>query len=159
MLIYSDYQNQQETDAAHKKREAFSKENDYEVYNWNTCYRCMNFMVDLHHPEYGGKCKLMAEAGAYPGVLAEAVCDKFLSSKGLDINNEPVVPEEWPEWVRIKECYGKKKENILLESDLRTYAVKDLIAIQLIRLFNIAPEKICEVITETVSRNPALKSA
>jgi len=156
MIIYSDYQNQKEADAAHKKRQAFSKENDYEVYNWNTCYSCMNFQVDLHNPEYGGKCKLMAEFGAYPGVMAEAVCNKFLSCKGLDLNNKPIDQSEYPEWVHIDSYQGKKKEMVYLKSDLRTYAVKDLIAIHLIRLLDLAPEKICEIIRETAERNPAL---
>jgi hypothetical protein len=152
VTIYTDYPTQKEADKAHKERDVFSKENNYEVYNWNTCYKCMNFQVDLHHPEYGGNCKLMAVTGAYPGVMAEAVCDKFLSCKGLDINNKPVDPAQWPAWVRTKERYGKKKEFILLESDLRKYAVKDLIAIHLIRLFDLDPQKICEVINETVAR-------
>jgi len=157
MTIYSDYQNQEEANAAHKKRKAFSKENDYEVYNWNTCYGCMNFLVDLHNPEYGGKCRLMAESGAYPGVLAEAVCNKFLSCKGLDINNKPVEPTEYPKWVHIDRYLGKKKDTVYLKSDLRTYAAKDLIAIHLIRLFDLAPEKICDVIKETVNRNPDIE--
>jgi hypothetical protein len=153
--IITRYGSQEETDAAHKQREAFSKENDYEVYNWNICFNCMNFMVDLHCPQYGGACKCMEQAGAYPGVLADAVCNKFLSCKGLDINNEPVAPEQWPEWVHLKERWGKKKEFVMLESDLRTYAVKDLIAVNLVRLFDINPEKICEVIQECcVKREP-----
>lgn len=153
ITVYSQYKNQEEADAAHKKRETFSKENDYEVYEWNTCYDCMNFMVDLHTPQYGGNCKCMEQAGAYPGVLSHAVCDKFLSCKGLDINNEPVDPSEYPAWVRIKEYWGKKKDKVLLESDLRKYAAKDLIAVNLIRLFNIEPEIICDTIREYINRN------
>ena len=153
--IITRYKNQEETNAAHKQWEVFSKENDYEVYNWNTCYSCMNFMIDLHLPQYGGACKLMEQAGASPGVMADAACNKFLSCKGLDINNEPVAPEEWPEWVRVKERYGRKKEFIMLESDLRVYAVKDLIAVSLVRLFDLEPEKICAVIKECcIDREP-----
>ena len=148
MQIYSRYRNQEETNRAHEKREAFGKENGYEVYNWNTCNDCMNFMVDLHNPEYGGECQCMAQSGAYPGVVAHAVCNKFLSCKGEDINGRPVDPSQFPAWVHVKERFGKNKDKILLASDLRTYAVKDLIAVNLIRLFGIAPEKICEVIQE-----------
>jgi hypothetical protein len=97
----------------------------------------------------------MEQAGAYKGVTAHAVCNKFLSCRGQDINNEPVIPGNWPEWVHLKERWGKKKEFVMLESDLRTYAVKDLIAVSLVRLFDLNPEKICEVIHECcVAREP-----
>jgi hypothetical protein len=120
MSIYSQYTSQEEYKAAFKKRDAFGKENDYEVYDWNICFYCMNFMVDLHHPHYGGYCKCMEQAGAFSHVLANAVCNKFLSCKGQDLNNKPVVPAQWPKWVHIKEKWGKKKEFVLLGSDFLT---------------------------------------
>ena len=153
MSNYSKGKSENECNAASGQRETFRKKNNYEVYNYNFCLNCVNFMANIKNRRYSGYCKLMDQAGDYPAVESDASCDKFLSFNGLDINNEPVPPEEWPEWVRIKERYGKKNENYLLESDLRTRAIENLITDGLINLIGASPEKICELLKEYTANN------
>ncbi|MDR0404050.1 MAG: hypothetical protein LBH35_10750 [Treponema sp.] len=70
-----------------KARSAWSKANDYEVFNWALCLECKYFKINPAHPCYGD-CELMRQKGAYPGVMAEAVCNRFVSTQGTDINSK-----------------------------------------------------------------------
>ena len=154
MTIYTDYPTQKELDEADKKREAFSKENNYEFYRWHICWECMNFIVNLRSPRHGGICKLIEQAGAYPGVQAQSVCNKFLSSGGTDINNKPVPSTEIPEWVRRYKSGNKT----ILKSDLHTCVIKNLIAENLIYLLDASPEKICELLKQYAGNKEEMRS-
>jgi hypothetical protein len=78
-----------EYEKAHKGRRKWNKANDYEVFNWALCLKCKHFKIDLEY-SFHGDCELMRREGAYPGVMAYAVCDRFLSRKGTDINGRVV---------------------------------------------------------------------
>jgi hypothetical protein len=78
-----------------KARSAWSRANDYEVFNFALCLECRHFRIDPSLPIHG-KCELMSQEGAYPGVMAQAVCNRFLSSKGTDINGRIVEPALLP---------------------------------------------------------------
>jgi hypothetical protein len=73
--------------AAMKASGKFRKVNDYEVFNWALCLECVHFKMDLSIPIHGD-CSLMEKEGAYNGVMAQAVCNRFLSRKGSDINGK-----------------------------------------------------------------------
>jgi len=158
MLNFETLEYDKEINKAFKQRDIFTKENDYELFKYQTCYDCMNFIVNLNDIAHGGNCKLMDEAGAEPAVNACAVCNKFLSCQGKDINGNIIDPSEYPAWVRIKK-WGDKKQFTTLRSDLRTYAIKELIVEHLVSLFNLAPEKICKLMEENIKRNTAVSVA
>jgi hypothetical protein len=79
----------------------FRKANDYEVFDWALCLECKHFKIDPAHP-FHGDCELMEREGAYPGVMAAAVCNRFLSTKGTDINQRVVEPSLLPAWVKTR---------------------------------------------------------
>jgi hypothetical protein len=77
------------------------KANDYEVFNWCLCLECKHFKVDKHfHTQ--GDCLLMWKEGAYGGVMAQAVCNRFMSTEGMDINGKVVEPSLLPAWVKTR---------------------------------------------------------
>jgi hypothetical protein len=41
----------------------------------------------------------MEEAGAYPGVMAQATCNCFLSKQGINHDGQVIKPEWLPAWV------------------------------------------------------------
>ena len=75
-----------------KARTKWSKVNDYEVYNFASCMICRHFKLDAAHP-FHGDCGLMEKEQAYNGVMVDAVCNRFLSTKGTDINGKQVDPD------------------------------------------------------------------
>jgi hypothetical protein len=79
----------------------FRKVNDYEVFVWNICMECQHFKADKKfHTQ--GDCLLMEKEGGYGGVLATAVCNRFMSTKGTDINGKVVEPTLLPSWVKTR---------------------------------------------------------
>ena len=90
-------------DAAHyksclKNRQAFSRENDYEVFSWSICLNCKYFKADPDLP-IAGDCQLMSDSGCYDGVMALAVCNRFIDRRGYDLNGKVVNPELLPKWI------------------------------------------------------------
>jgi hypothetical protein len=82
-----------------KARGQWRKANDYEVFNWALCLECKHFTIDTSHP-FRGYCELMRQEGEYPVVMTEAVCNRFLSTKGTDINGRVIDPSLLPAWVK-----------------------------------------------------------
>jgi hypothetical protein len=82
-------------------RSKWSKANDYEVFNWSLCLGCKYFKIDPVYPIHGD-CELMKQEGVYPGVMAEAVCNRFLSTQGTDINGRVVDPSLLPAWMKTR---------------------------------------------------------
>jgi hypothetical protein len=67
------------------------KSNDYDVFNFALCLECAYFKpapVATH-----GACALMEKEGAYNGVVAQAVCERFISCKGTNINGKQLDPD------------------------------------------------------------------
>jgi hypothetical protein len=87
--------------AAIKASGKFRKANDYEVFNWALCLECEYFKIDPALP-ISGDCGLMEQQGSYPGVMALAVCNCFMSHKGTDINGKVVNPALLPAWVKTR---------------------------------------------------------
>jgi hypothetical protein len=77
--------------AAMKGSGKFRKVNDYEVFDWAICLECNYFKIDYNFP-IQGNCELMEQQGIYPGVVACAVCNRFMSKIGTDINVKVVNP-------------------------------------------------------------------
>jgi hypothetical protein len=84
-----------------KARSAWDKANDYEVFNFALCLECRHFRIDPSLPIHGD-CELMKQERAYSGVMAQAVCNRFLSSNGTDINGRAVKPALLPAWVKTR---------------------------------------------------------
>ena len=74
-----------------KARGKWSKANDYDVFNYAFCLECVHFKMDVSMP-ICGDCLLMEKEGAFNGVMAQAVCNRFLSHKGRDINGKQLDP-------------------------------------------------------------------
>ena len=77
----------QKTKASGKWRKA----NDYDVFNYAFCLECVHFKMDVSMP-ICGDCLLMEKEGASNGVMAQAVCNRFLSRHGTDINGKQLDP-------------------------------------------------------------------
>ncbi|MCL2792456.1 MAG: hypothetical protein FWD87_05125 [Spirochaetaceae bacterium] len=75
----------------HEIRQKWSKDNDYEVTEYCFCVSCRHFKIDINYP-FHGDCSLMAKEGGYSGVVVEAICNRYLSSTGMDINGKQVNP-------------------------------------------------------------------
>jgi hypothetical protein len=99
--IITSYADCREYEKAIKTRSKWSKDNDYEVFDWALCRYCTYFKIDPAHP-FHGNCELMRQEGAYPGVMAEAVCTRFVSKEGTDINGKVVDPGLLPAWVKTR---------------------------------------------------------
>jgi hypothetical protein len=92
--------------SAMKARQSFRKANDYEVFNWNLCLVCLHFKADAGHP-WQGDCCLMGKEGCYPGVMAQAVCNRFLSRAGTDINGKVIIPSLLPAYILTRKEGGE----------------------------------------------------
>ena len=68
------------------------KANDYETFNFALCLECAFFKIDPKLPIHGD-CALMEKDGAYNGVVAIAVCNRFMSRQGIDINGKQSNPD------------------------------------------------------------------
>jgi len=66
----------------------------YETFNFCICPCCIYFKIKKH----GCICRLFESVGEYNGVLAQAVCDGFLSCNGTDINNKKIT--DFPPFVK-----------------------------------------------------------
>jgi hypothetical protein len=95
---YADYR---EYEKALKARSKWSESNDYEVFHWSLCLDCKYFKIDPSC-SFHGDCELMRQEGAYPGVMTEAVCNRFMSKKGTDINGKVIDPGLLPSWVKTR---------------------------------------------------------
>ena len=80
-------------------RSEWSKVNDYEVFEWCLCLNCSYFKIDTAQP-ISGDCGLMEQEGVYSGVLTQAVCNRYLSKRGTDINGKVLNPAMLPPWVK-----------------------------------------------------------
>jgi hypothetical protein len=76
---------------SHKQRKA----NDYEVFDFALCLGCKHFKADKNYPTVGD-CLLMWEEGAYGGVDAIAVCNRFVDSLGIGLDNKVIEPSLLP---------------------------------------------------------------
>jgi hypothetical protein len=54
----------------------------------------------------------MWKEGAYGGVMAQAVCNRFMSTQGTDINGKVVEPSLLPAWVKTRK--NKSGERFLV---------------------------------------------
>jgi len=68
-----------------KRSGTWRKTNGYEVFNHAMCLHCAFFKMDTDLPIHG-ECSLMNREGAYEGVMADAVCNRFISRQGTDIS-------------------------------------------------------------------------
>jgi hypothetical protein len=93
-----EYQSAKHYKDVHKARGRWSRVNDYEVFNWGFCLECSHFKMSVSLPIHGD-CKLMEKEGAYPGVMAQATCDRFLSKQGVNHDGQVIKPEWLPGWV------------------------------------------------------------
>jgi hypothetical protein len=99
--IISSCADYREYEKALKARRWWSRANDYEVFNFALCLECRHFRIDPSFPTQGN-CELIKQEGAYPGVMAQAVCSRFLSRNGTDINGRVVEPALFPAWVKTR---------------------------------------------------------
>jgi len=98
----------QKSEAKFKRRSVFSRKNGYKDFNFALCVGCAYFSFD-HSKEavewagkYGcGKCRLAKAMGAYEGVMATAVCDKFISPFGKGINGKSLTQKQLPDFVKL----------------------------------------------------------
>ena len=98
----------QKSEAKFKRRSVFSRKNGYKDFNFALCVGCAYFSFDNSKEavewagKYGcGKCRLAKAMGASGVVMATAVCDKFLSHKGTDINGKSVTQKHLPDFVKL----------------------------------------------------------
>ena len=87
-----------------KKKKAkgnFRKKYDYEVFNWAFCMECVYYRQDTKGKAYGS-CLRMEKEGVFPGVMAQATCNAFLSCKGTDIEGAKIPPAEFPNHVLVQ---------------------------------------------------------
>jgi hypothetical protein len=89
------YANNREYEKAMKRRAEFNKANGYETFDSGLCMKCKHFKINTFIPCMGD-CGLMEQEGAYSGVMAQAVCNRFLSRQGRDINGKAVEPSLLP---------------------------------------------------------------
>ena len=82
------------------KKKSLRKKNKYDVFNYALCVECIHFQSE---GDSRGSCLLLESAGEYSGVMAQAVCDGFLSGRGTDINGKQL--DIFPPWL-IKEPIG-----------------------------------------------------
>jgi len=97
---------QSKSDIRFEKRDVFSEKYDYEVSNYAMCVVCAYFQFNntKENKEWLGKngcgsCRLIKSMGAYDGVMSTAVCNKFLSHKGTDLNQKHV--KNLPDFVKL----------------------------------------------------------
>ena len=88
-------------DRQFNKRDILSDKWDYDTYNFAACFSCKHFRFNNHKSmaEWSGRntcgnCSLMKKHGAYNGVMAMAVCNKYASSKGEKITRIYITSEE-----------------------------------------------------------------
>lgn len=84
-----------------RKSGKWREANDYEVFNFASCLECRHYQMDKNLL-IAGDCKLMEADGAFNGVMGLAVCSKFLSNHGKDINGKKVPPSLFPSWVKVE---------------------------------------------------------
>jgi len=97
------------------RRDVFSHKFDYEVFYYAMCVNCAYFSFEntKENIEWGGKyscgkCRLAKAMGAYEGVLSTAVCNKYLSHQGTNINQKTVTLKQLPDFVNmVKDEKGK----------------------------------------------------
>ena len=94
-----------------ENRRKWSKANDYEVFAWNICMECQFYKADADCPTHG-ECTLMASNGCYNGVVYTAICNRYISKKGVDINGNAVNPVALPPWVKKRK--NKKGESFVV---------------------------------------------
>jgi hypothetical protein len=90
-----------------RERGKQNKANNYEVFDFGLCLECKHFKADKQYHTHGD-CLLMWKEGAYGGVMVNAVCNRFMSTKGTDINGKVVEPSLLPAWVKTRK--GKQGE-------------------------------------------------
>ena len=78
------------------KKNNFRKANNYGVFNFALCVECRWYKMNRTTPIHGG-CYLLEQAGIDGGVMAQAVCNKFLSGHGTDIDGNKVSPDIYSE--------------------------------------------------------------
>jgi hypothetical protein len=101
-------------DIRYERSSVFKRKNGYEVFNYAMCLNCAYFSFDNTKDAVQwegkngcGKCRLAKAMGAYEGVMATAVCDKFLSHTGTDINGKSVTVRQLPDFVKLVKEEGR----------------------------------------------------
>ena len=96
------------SDLQFEKRGLFSDKYDYETFDFALCAVCayFSFHNSKDNVEWAGKngcgsCRLMRSQGIYNGVMTTAVCNKFLSWQGKDINQKQVNKKRLPNFVKL----------------------------------------------------------
>ena len=95
------YSSHEDYKAKMKNSGTFRKENDYEVFSWNICLECKYFKADPQY-RFHGECILMEQEEAYNGVMATAVCNRYVNTRGFDLNHKVVEPSLLPAWIRTR---------------------------------------------------------
>jgi len=75
-----------------KASPSWRKANGYEAQNRAHCLCCAFFKIDANMPIHG-KCRLMDREGIYDGVMTDAVCNRFISRHGTDIDGKRLDPD------------------------------------------------------------------
>jgi len=93
------------------KRWAFNEKFDYEVYevaDYSFCAKCVYFSfentketIEFYGKNGCGNCRLMKSLGACGAVLSVAICDKYLSHTGKNINNKTASKSELPDFAEL----------------------------------------------------------
>ena len=88
-FVVKDYATAREHDARLKRNTAWEKENDYERFECAMCLHCAFFKIDMDLPIVG-ECSLKDREGVWEIVNTAAVCNRFISHKGTDINGKRI---------------------------------------------------------------------
>jgi hypothetical protein len=101
-------------DIRYERSGVFKRENGYQPFDFALCINCAYFSFDNTKEavewagKYGcGKCRLAKAMGAYDGVMATAICGKFLSHTGTDINGKSTTVRQLPDFVKLVKEEGR----------------------------------------------------
>jgi hypothetical protein len=100
------------------KRWAFDEKynyNNHEIAECPFCAKCVYFSfentketIEFYGKNGAGNCRLMKSLGAGESILTAAICDKYLSHTGKNINNDIARKSELPDFVElVKDSEGK----------------------------------------------------
>ena len=94
------------SEKAFDKRDKFADKYNYEFFNFCLCIKCAYYTISntktntkWQGQNSCGNCKLLEAQGAFHGVMSTAVCNKFLSHFGSDINGKRA--RNLPDFVKL----------------------------------------------------------
>jgi hypothetical protein len=115
------------------KRWAFNKKynyNNHEIAKCPFCAKCVYFSfentketIEFYGKNGAGNCRLMKSLGAGESILAAAICDKYLSHTGRNINNKIARKSELPDFVKLVKD-GNGKHTVVLSGGVSKKSVR-----------------------------------